>query len=153
MAEFVKVDGLRELDRKLAELPAAVGFKALRSAMMQATKPMFAAAKANALSTGIKNYDSGATAAAMGRWTRKQGPNKTTLFLGPKNKARKALALWNERHGKEATRLRHFHLLEFGSSRGPAQPFLRPAFHATAVLVARNFGKELAKSIEKAAMK
>ncbi len=150
MSEFFKVEGLRELDQQLAQLDTKIGFKVLRSAMMAATRPMFAAAKASAQSTGVKGFDAGATAAAMGRWTRKIDQNTTTLFLGPKNKNKKALALWNAKHGVNISRLQHFHLLEFGSINGPAQPFLRPAFQRTAPTVARELGKQLRIAIDKA---
>lgn len=151
--DTIRIEGLRELDRKLSKLPKDVGFKTLRSAMMRATTPMFKMAKVNALSTGIRGYDAGATAAAMGRWTRKTSESVTTLYLGPKNKNRKALALYNAFHGTDVKRLRHFHLLEFGSIKGPAQPFLRPAFEATKIQVATSFGRILGDLIEKAAQR
>lgn len=149
MAEFMKLKGLKELDKALADLGKVNGFKALRSGMMNASKPMFLAAKANAGATGIKNFDSGATQLAMGRWVRKLTPTRTLLQIGPKNKAKKAVAAWNAKWGKTAKRLRHFHLVEFGSVNGGAQPFLRPAFDTTKTIVASGFGRELAKAIEK----
>ena len=151
MADTVKLDGLKELDAKLAKMPAKLGFKALRSAMMLTSKPMFLAAKAKAESTGIRGRDAGATAAAMGRWTRKITPTSTVLMLGPKNKNAKALALYNAMHGGDVQRLNHFHLLEFGSINGGAQPFLRPAFESTKLQFAYSFGKNLAATIEKVA--
>jgi len=85
----------------------------------------------------------------MGRWTRKISPKVTILFLGPKNKSKPGLALWNAKHNKSATRLKHFHLVEFGSIHGPSQPFMRPAFESTRLVYVRNFGRELARAIEK----
>ena len=149
MAEFVKLTGLKQLDRALAEMDKVRGFKALRTGMMNASKPMFLAAKANAASTGIKGFDAGATAAAMGRWTKKVTPHITVLKIGPKNKLKKAVAIYNAFHGKNVKRLQHFHLVEFGSVHGGAQPFLRPAYDMTRHTVARNFGRELSKAIDK----
>ncbi len=148
---LVKVEGLDGLDARLAKLGPAVGFKALRSGLMAASRPMFQLARANAASTGVRNYDAGATAAAMARWTKRTSRTTTTLFLGPKNKNKKALTLYNTKHGTEVKRLNHFHLVEFGSAHGPAQPFLRPAFHATVQQVVQRFGSELRKAIEKVA--
>jgi HK97 gp10 family phage protein len=147
--EFVKTKGLKELDQALADLGSVQGFKALRGGLMAASKPMFLAAKANALATGIKGRDSDATAASMGRWTRKETNRRTTLYLGPKSKLKKALAIYNAFHGTNVKKLRHFHLVEFGSVHGGAQPFLRPAFAATVRLVISEFGGHLAKQIEK----
>ncbi len=151
MAETIKLEGLRELDAKLARLEPKTGFKVLRAALMEASKPMFVLAKQNANATGIKGFDAGATAAAMGRWTKKITERRTVLFLGPKNKQKKALNLWNQKHGADIKRLSHFHLVEFGSIKGPAQPFLRPAFNTTKTGVARSFGRILGRKINQAA--
>lgn len=151
MAETIKLEGLKELDAKLARLETKTGFKVLRAALMEASKPMFLVAKQNASATGVRGFDAGATAAAMARYVKKITPQRTVLFLGPKNKSKKALNLWNAKHGQNIKRLNHFHLVEFGSAKGPAQPFLRPAFDATKVSVARSFGRILAKQIEKVA--
>lgn len=149
MAEFVKIEGLKKLDMALAAMGSSVGFKALRAGMMQSARPMFLAAKANAAATGIKNLDSGATAAAMGRWVKKLTPTRTLLQIGPKNKLKKAVAIYNQRHGTNIKRLQHFHLIEFGSVHGGAQPFMGPAFESHKAGMARNFGTELKKAIEK----
>jgi len=151
MAETIKLFGLKELDAKLARMDAKLGAKALRSALNEAAKPMFLKARSNAQATGIKGFDAGATAAAMGRFSKKEGPKRLILFVGPKNKAKRAVNLWNQKHGTDVKRLSHFHLVEFGSIKGPAQPFLRPAFENTKVAVARSFGKILAAQIEKQA--
>lgn len=152
MAEqTIKIEGLKELDTKLAAMDRKLGFKALRSALNEAAKPMFLKARSNAQATGIKGFDAGATAAAMGRFSKKEGPRRLILFVGPKNKAKKALNLWNQKHGTNIRRLQHFHLVEFGSIKGPAQPFLRPAFESTKIAVAKSFGKILAQQIEKVA--
>ena len=153
MTDFVRLEGLKELDEALARLPKEVGFKTLRSALMAASRPMFQTAKANASATGVKGFDAGATAAAMGRWTKKFAPTRTVLFIGPRNKNKKALALWNAKHGTEVKRLNHFHLVEFGSKNGPPQPYLRPAFEQTKLLVAQSVGRELSKALVKAARK
>jgi HK97 gp10 family phage protein len=151
VAETIKLFGLKELDAKLARMDSKLGAKALRSALNEAAKPMFLKARTNAQATGIKGFDAGATAAAMGRFSKRAGPKRMILFIGPKNKAKRALNLWNAKHGTDVKRLNHFHLVEMGSVHGPAQPYLRPAFEATKVAVAKSFGKILARQIEKQA--
>ena len=87
MAEAMKLHGLKELDRALADLQKLggnAGFKALRSGMMQASKPLFLAARAGAAATGIKDFDAGATAAAMGRWTKKNPIQSHHVVRWPK---------------------------------------------------------------------
>lgn len=147
--DFVKVEGLENVEQMLIDLGAVDGFKALRSGLMAASKPMLAAAKANALATGLKGYGSDAMAAAMSRGTRKVTPNRTTLWIGPKNKNKKALAIYNSYHGTSIKRLNYFHLVEWGAVHMAAQPFMRPAFMATSKLVVSNLGSEIKKAVEK----
>lgn len=149
MADFVKVEGLKNVEKMLIELGPVVGFKALRSGLANAAKPMFLAARANAAATGLKGHDSDAMAAAMSRGTRKVGLKKTIHWIGPRNASKKALAIYNDFHGTDYKRLNYFHLVEWGSVYGPAQPFMRPAFAATATLVVANLGNEIRKAIEK----
>ena len=137
----------------LVALGPSLGFKALRSGMMAASKPMFLAAKANAAGTGLKGYDSDAMAAAMSRGVKKVTPNRTTLWIGPKNKHKKALAIYNEYHGTEIKRLQYFHLVEWGSAKMNAQPFMRPAFAATSRQVVGNLGREIGKAVDKVKLK
>jgi len=159
MAEdFVKVEGLKNVEKMLVELGPALGFKALRSGLMAASRPMFVAAKANAIGTGLAGHDSDAMGAAMSRGTRKDTPNRTTLWIGPKNKHKKAIAIYNAYHGTNLKRLPYFHLVEWGATRGEkgnmaAQPFMRPAFAATAPLVVSNLGREIGKAIDKVKLK
>lgn len=145
-----KVEGLKALDTKLAALGSEVGFKTLRSAMMDSTKPAVAVVKSAARATGLRGHDSEAMSEAVGRWTKKITNNSTVLFMGPKNKAKKALNIYNDFHDTNYSRLNYFHLVEFGSVNNPAQPWLRPSFQALAPSIVRVFGKNLATRIEKA---
>lgn len=145
----VDVKGLRNLDMMLAEMGKVAGFKALRGAMMVSSRPMLVAAKAAARATGLAGHDSDAMSAAMGRWVKKRGPKLTVLSIGPKNKNKKALAIYNDFHHTNYKRLNYFHLVEWGSVNGPAQPFMRPAFAATSRQMVAGFAKELGKSIDK----
>lgn len=147
--ETVSVKGLDNVDKMLTELGPVLGFKALRSGLMAATKPVFVMAKANAAATGLRGYDSDAMAAAMSRGTRKDGPNVTTLWVGPRNKNKKALAIYNDYHGTSYKRLNYFHLVEWGSVNGPAQPFMRTAFAATSRQAVQNLGREIGKAIDR----
>lgn len=149
MSKFVKVEGLKNVEKLLIELGPVAGFKALRSGMMAASKPMFLAAKANAAATGLKGYDSDAMAASMSRGTRKETAHRTTLWIGPKRKHKKALAIYNSYHGTNIKSLNYFHLVEWGSINGGAQPFMRPAFAATSRLAVNNLGNEIRKAVEK----
>lgn len=151
--DFVKIEGMKNVEKMLIKLGSVNGFKALRSGLMAASKPMLIAAKAAAMATGLKGHGSDAMAAAMSRGTKKVTPNRTTLWIGPKNKHKKALAIYNSAHGTKITRLNYFHLVEWGSVKMAAQPFMRPAFAATSVGVVNNLGKEIGKAVDKIKLK
>lgn len=150
MVEKVRVEGLRELDRKLKRLGDEVaGKKVMRGALFDAAKPIFLGARANAESV----RDSGALAAAMGRWFRQLSRTMFAMFVGPRSRSKKAVALWTAAHGAppRGNRLNHAHLTEFGSREGRAQPFMRPAFDANAPRSVGIFAKRLRERIEKIA--
>lgn len=149
MTERVKVRGLKELDAALAEMGKVAGFKALRMAMMASSRGMFQQAKQNALAVGIRGRDAGASAAAMSRSVRKINNKRTQLQMGPKSKHKKALALYNAYHGTDIKRLRHFHMVEFGTYKDPAQPFMRPAFISKQLDYVNSLRDNLKASIEK----
>ena len=88
-------------------------------------------------------------AAAMGRWTRKITGSRTALYMGPKNKNKKALAIYNAAHGTDVKRLNYFHMVEFGTYKDPAQPWLRPTFYANRSLIVAGFARHLRRLIEK----
>lgn len=149
--DMFAIEGLKEVDKMLADMGSALGFKALRTGMMNAAKPTFLLARANAIATGLGNTDSDAMGAAMSRGTRKITPTRTTHWIGPRNKSKKALAIYNAFHSGRppVKRLNYFHMVEWGSIHGQAQPFMRPAFAATAPTVVRNLAKEIGIAIDK----
>ena len=147
--EFVKVSGLDNVEDMLVELGPALGFKALRSGLMGASRPLLLAAKAAAAATGMRGHDSDAMAAAMSRGTYKVNANTVTHWVGPRNKNKKALAIYNQYHGTNLQRLNYFHLVEWGSIKMAAQPFMRPAFAATSRKVVANLGDEIKKAVDK----
>ncbi len=155
----VKVEGLRELDRALKKLDVKTRGRSLRSALIRASTPMLQAAKGNALE--IK--DSGALAAAMGRWSRigkearvgepdgraRINFRAVSTYIGPKMKSAKGLALWRQTHpGSKATALRHGHLAEWGSKHFPGTRFMTRAFDANKVKVVKRFKPALKKIID-----
>lgn len=153
MADPVRVEGLRELDRKLGKMEEVAAKKVMRGAMMDAANPIWKSARANAEATGIRNQDAGALAAAMGRWFRVEARNRFILFIGPRSRSPKGVALWAAKHGREPEggRLRHAHMTEMGTSKDPAQPYLRPAFDTRKDNAVRTLGRKLGTRIDKTA--
>lgn len=153
MPEPVKIEGLRDLDRRLSRLDEVTGKKVMRGAMMDAANPIWKSARANAEATGIRGQGSGALAAAMGRWFRVLARKRFALYIGPRSRSPKGVALWAAKHGREPEggRLRHAHITEFGTSKAPAQPYLRPAYDTQHNNSVRRFGRRLKERILRAA--
>lgn len=146
----IELRGIRELGRQLDRLDQKLAIKALRSAMQRAMLPMLKAARANAMAV----KDSGALAAAMGRWSRARkgstGGVLVNVFLGPKATNKRALALWNAAHPntKPIKRLQHAHLVEFGSEEFPQpRPVLRNAYMANRIKVVQDLKSQIRRSL------
>lgn len=145
----VEVVGLAEVTRELERIAGQMtGQKILRRAASKSMRPMKTAAKVNAASV----KESGAMAAAMSLTTRAgaavkglgenigaSGDTAVVAAVFPRNKQKRALAIYNAFHNraggkgqkKPATRLRHLHLVEFGTKRTAAKWPLTRAYDAT----------------------
>lgn len=111
----VKIEGLKELDKALGQLPKATAKAALRRVLKEAAEPLARTARRLAprdefylyesidVSTKLSKRQAGLHRAQGGRAFQE-------MFVGTNNPA-----------GVQQ---------EFGNSRHPAQPFMRPAFDA-----------------------
>lgn len=139
MKTTIRIDGLRELDALLGELPQSTAKSVLRRVGIKALQPMAETARALApddpdtsapdLHTSITvGTKLNKTQAALHR--KDEGRAFTTVFMGT-----------NDRAGV---------LQEFGTVNHGPQPFMRPAFeqHAesTIRLVAEELGPEITKT-------
>jgi len=132
----VEMLGFRELEQALLELPKAVAKSALRQALKKAGQPVVADAQRKVpVLTGelLGSLDIRSTLSKRQRRGRAKAGD-VEMFIGPS---------WP----KGA----HGHLVEFGTSKMAARPFLRPAWDANKERVLAAIGKELWASIEKAA--
>lgn len=162
MAVKVRIEGLRELDRALSELPKATARNVLVRTLRGASEPLVAAAKEKvpvrtgnlkdsiAFSTKKpKGHDAGARAFAEAmsegasraeagsalRAARAANPNAFAEgFVGP---GRHPQAIFQE----------------FGTSHHPPQPFMRPAWDATKHQVLNIIKSTLGENIHKAAQR
>lgn len=152
MKVSVKVEGLKELDEALKDLPQATGKNVMRRAAEKALAPVIAAAKTFVpvdhgdlkRSLKVSRKLSKRQAALMRQEYRTEGKAAVSVFAGP-------------------SALPHAHLIEFGTkpryqkSTGKfvgqvaAQPFMRPAWDAKQNDVLAIFTKEMWTEIEKAA--
>lgn len=111
----VKIEGLRELDRALGQLPKATAKAALRQVLKDAAEPMAQAARAAAPRDEYHLFESIDVSTRLSRRQRglhrsQETPSFQEMFVGTNNPA-----------GVQQ---------EFGNERHVAQPFLRPAWDA-----------------------
>ena len=111
----VKIEGLRELDRALGQLPKATAKAALRQVLKDAAEPMAQAARAGAPRDEYHLFESIDVSTRLSRRQRglhraQETPTFQEMFMGTNNPA-----------GMQQ---------EFGNERHIAQPFMRPAWDA-----------------------
>ncbi len=140
-ARTVKVEGLRELDRALGELPKATARAALQRTLKKAAQPVKAAMKAKApkLTHDLEEsiVDGTKLTRRQARMVKKDGKDFATRHVGSSNPA--AIPQ------------------EFGTFKESAQPFARPAWAATQDealdIIKRELGGEIMKSARRLAIK
>jgi HK97 gp10 family phage protein len=134
----IKIDGLKDLDRALGELPKTTAKATLRRVAIKALQPFDAAWRANA----ERNRLTGALDGSGGvgtKLTRRQAQQAkkqddksfVEVYAGPNNPA----AVPGE----------------FGTVDQPPRPFMRPAWDATAGQVLQIVSDELGTEIDKSA--
>lgn len=145
MAASVKIEGLRELEASLAQLPKATGRNTLRRVLKLAAEPIKEAARAKA------PVDTD-PASSPGR---APGTLRDSIIVGTKLTKRQA------RDAKKETKaFSEIHvgtsdpagvLQEFGTFKEPAQPFMRPAWEGNKDNALKIIGDQLGTEIEKSA--
>ncbi len=135
----VRIDGLKELDEALSQLPKATGKNVLRRVGVLALAPVIADAKrfvpvhlgdlrdSLRVTTKLSKRQQRENAKAVAK-----GKATVQLYAG-------------------AAALPHAHLQEFGTVNHPPQPFMRPAWDANKDKILELIRTELGTEIEKAA--
>lgn len=143
MKTTFKVEGLKELDAALAELPRATGKNVLRRVARKSLEPLAADMKARAPDdpkTGgmdLKNSIGVGT-----RLTKRQAKLHRKMFRDDKASVEAFAGAGN---------VPHAHLQEFGAAHHGPQPFARPAYDAWKGTAVPNIATDLAAEIDKAA--
>lgn len=149
--QFVKIEGLKELDEALKDLSRVTAGNAVKRALARAAAPILATAKALVPVDTGKLRDSLVISAKLSkRQTRIQrridakgrseggGKSTKTIYVG-------------------AGALPHAHLQEFGTVRHGPQPFLRPAWEQNKMTALNGLKAalwiEISKSAERARRK
>lgn len=145
----MELEGVRELTANLEQFTNAVAKNITSRALIKAAAPMVEAAKAGAPSDTGNLKDSITASNRLRQRTRKR-KDQAFAYVGP------SYSKSDQDYAPYA------HLIEFGTAaryhksgkfvgQTPANPFLRPAFDATAQKVILNFRDEFENEITKAA--
>lgn len=148
-----KIDGLDDLLKNFRALHDDLKFKAAAAAVAGGARLVANEAKKNAQQQGLEF--SGALLENIAIKRNKTGPDKIQYNVGVRHgsKAKRAREIVRYRGTKKKVRYENdpfywwFH--EFGTSKMPARPFMRPAFEANVENVKQAMTKRLRSSIER----
>jgi HK97 gp10 family phage protein len=138
----IRVEGAREIEAALKELGVRASNRVLRSALMRAGTVLQRAARENAPQPGSADdpFATGALRKAITKRLRRARPGKQELLVGI-----------------ERPRSRIAHLVEFGTSRMAAEPYLRPALdeqgHEAVEVLRQAMVVGIAREVEKLRVK
>ena len=153
----IKVEGLKELQKALKELPLEIQKRPLRSAVSAGAK-VIADEAINKAPVG----ETGNLIKSLYRYrSRRQSPTgKETFLVGVrKGKGIYGNTRLNRRLGRVGKKYQtqgeayYWRFVEFGTSKMPAQPFLRPAFESAKERAVQVMKERLGKAIELQARK
>lgn len=134
--DVVTVDGLKELEKTLAELPRATGKAALRRVGKRALEPVAEAARGGVTRITGQLADSIAVSTNLSK-------RQKSLQRRMSNSASAVMVYVG------GGKVPHAHLYEFGSSTQPPQPFLRPAWEANKTRVLKSVADQLGEELQK----
>ena len=141
MAETVKIEGLRELQAAMRDLPRKLQRQTVQRALREAAKPIHADARSRVpVQTG-----------AVRRQIAIQRSRKFTGRDGVFGVVVRVRAMNKRMRAKGHTDPFYWKFLEFGTSKMPAQPFMRPAFEGNKQRAIEIIKLALARGIERAA--
>jgi HK97 gp10 family phage protein len=158
----VRVEGLKELDLALAQLPKSIQKATLRRTLMKAGQPMAETArnlapvddgqlrKSITVSTKLKNPVGKSEFAAAMRAGLGMAAARSAL-RGARRAARAAgQVAFVEMYVGPSSAAPHAHFLEFGTSKMPPKPYMRPAFDSekdnALAIIRRELGNEIIAS-------
>ncbi|KFB10335.1 HK97-gp10 family putative phage morphogenesis protein [Nitratireductor basaltis] len=149
MATRVSVDGLRELEKALEELPKATGKNVLRRVLRKAAEPIADDMRAKAPDDPVTQGNDLRSSIGIGtKLGKRQGKLHRKMFKNDKAAVEMFVG---------AGVIPHSHLQEFGSTIHGPQPFARPAWDANKNhalnIVAKELGTEITKAAERLARK
>ena len=151
----VQITGLRELDDALAQFSDKVAKKALDNALSYAATPIVKDAKTRAAKAPEPHemeYGRAGNKVTVQPGLLKSAIRKRRLKKNELSKlgASAGVAVYIGKGTKQKLYPRYWHFVEYGTSKQPLSPFLRPAFDTKAAEAVERFKTKLRQNIEKA---
>ena len=157
MAEFQKVEGLRELKQALKRLPKELRVKVLQQSLRPAANLVRNVAKAMApqgpdttRNIKLKNGET-ITVNHRGGMLKDAIVVRTEKKKFKRNQAELRIGVLSGKTKKDGVNAWYWRFVEFGTSKQSAQPFLVPAFESTKYALSGMIKTSLAKGIERTA--
>ena len=153
----IKIEGLKELQKALSELPREIQGRPLRSAVSAAAKLISDDVK-NRVSVG----ETGNLKSAVYRYRSRSNSTtgRETFFVGIRNGKEKYSNTARNRRLRQVGKAYktqgeafYWRYLEFGTKKMQARPFLRPSFEANKSRAVEVMKERLSKAIESQAKK
>ena len=138
----IKLEGVQQLLKNLEQFSQTIQRRIVRKAVSAGSTPMLQAVKAAA------PRETGLLKKSIGRKVKTYRNSGVVLvIIGPRSGFRTVI------DDKPRNPLMYAHLVEFGTSKAPAKPFMRPAFQAMKQTAQNIIRQKLAEEIEKEAKK
>lgn len=156
MAEQIKTRGLEEIKSTLKDLPLVLGEKVIRAALGAGAKPIRDEARANAPLLKAPDPRRKPGTVQKNIVTRKSKKDKYGVYVGVKALKARQIAAFKKKNGKSANNPDdpfYWIFNEFGTSKMPAAPFLRPAFESKKYDGLKQFEEYTKKRVVKEAEK
>lgn len=145
MTSAIKITGARSLAQALERLPQELAKNAETTALREGMKPVLAKARASAPTrTGQLKKSLGLT---VRKGKRGANAGQFTARVGPRG----GFAVTKD--GKRIDPVKYAHLVELGTSRMPAKPFIRPAVESSEEAMMAGMAAGYEKGISKAVAK
>jgi len=145
-----KMDGFKQLEKSLSKLPKALADGVERTALRQGAKPIEKKAKASvAVSSGLLKQSIGISVKKS-----RGGANKGNLSarVGARTGFTKIIGIKDSVPIKQNP-VKYAHLVEYGTSRTAAKPFIRPAAESSHGEImdglAKGYEKGMARTVKK----
>jgi HK97 gp10 family phage protein len=124
----IALRGFAELESALRKLPRELQNAAETTALRAGAAPIRKAAKGHL----SKSKDSGLLSKALGTTVKKTRMGQKTARVGPRSGFRQVVKRKGKSKPELADPVKYAHLVEYGTSKTAARPFIRPALESSA---------------------